>query len=167
MLAEKLRILAHPPMLWSNFIATLALTAVFGAVMHFWDVVIIDEMYDAGAILAHIADLTPKQRSVHAWLTGSVDVLYPLVYGGFFIGVALKAFGRTGIWWAIPSALVIPVDLFEGFTQIMLLNGHTEYIHAKVAATPIKLVLFVAGLAITSGGLFQIFRSRDARRPER
>lgn len=159
--ATLLNALSRPTVIWANFVVTLALTAVFGIVMLIWDFEIIDEMYVADAILAHVADMTATQRSVHIWLTATVDVIYPFCYGSFFIGVALKAYERAGIWLALPSLLVIPVDLFEGFTQVMLLSGHEAWVGAKSIATPTKLVLFLAGILITFSGLIKLYRSRS------
>ncbi|GAA0465231.1 hypothetical protein GCM10009096_02230 [Parasphingorhabdus litoris] len=159
-LLERLEFLTRASALWFTFASTIMLTAAFGIVMHVWDFVIIDEIYEAQVILDHVSCMTPIQRTVHIWLTATVDVLYPFLYGAFFIGVSLKAFGRTGLWLALPSFLVIPVDLFEGFTQVMLLQGHHEYVAAKVWATPAKLTLFFAGSAITAIGLVQLFRQR-------
>lgn len=163
MLAILSEFLTRPTVLWINFLVTLALTAVFGIVMYVWGFEIIDEMYVADEILAHIAEMTALQKSVHIWLTATVDVIYPFTYGAFFIGIALKAFRRAGVWFALPSILVIPVDLFEGFAQVMLLNGNDVWIGAKTVATPTKLALFFSGVLITLAGLFKLYRAPSQR----
>lgn len=121
--------------------------------MYFGQFGIIDEMYVAEDIRAHIKAMSPRQRAIHAWLTGTVDVVYPFAYGAFFIGIAIKYFGRFGIWLAIPTFLVIPADLIEGLSQAMLLTGHDSYMGVKLVATPIKLVCFICGLCVTIIGL--------------
>lgn len=136
-------------MLWVSFIATLILTLCFGLIMHIWEFGIIDEMYKAEQITRHIDAMTDRQKSVHAIMTASLDVLYPLSYGAFFIGVALRYGGRFGLWLAAPSLLCIPADLLEGLSQVMLLTGHGHYMGLKLFATPMKLALFVSGLLIT------------------
>ena len=160
LLTDRLQFLTRNRILWATFLTTLALTVMFGVVMQIWQFEIIDEMYVADQILAHIDAMTPEQREVHAWLTATIDVAYPLAYGGFFIGVALKAFPRAGLLLALPSMLVIPTDLIEGFAQVMLLSGDASYIDIKVAATPIKLMLFVVGLVITLAGLVSLYLER-------
>lgn len=159
MLAKRMEFLTRKSILWASFLATLTLTLIFGIVMQVWDFEVIDEMYVAEEILAHIHAMTHERRMVHFWLTATVDVLYPFVYGGFFIGVALKGFARAGFFLAIPSMLVIPVDLIEGFAQVMLLLGNDGYIHMKVIATPAKLALFFTGLTITAIGLVSIYNA--------
>ena len=151
-----LQSLSRPRTLWFTFISTVALTLTFGVVMKVWDFGIIDEMYHAEKIRAHIDAMNPQQRSVHAWMTGTLDVAYPLIYGAFFIGVAVKAFGRYALWLALPSIGVIPADLIEGFAQIMLLTGHENFMAVKLIATPTKLVLFVTGLLISVIGLLRL-----------
>ena len=145
--------LAQTKTLWITFWLTIALTLCFGVVMYFGQFGIIDEMYVAKYIQAHIDAMSPYQRSVHAWMTGTIDVAYPFAYGAFFIGVAVKYFGRFGLWLALPSFLVIPVDLTEGFAQIMLLTGHENFMGLKQIATQTKIVLYLSGLCITTLGL--------------
>lgn len=79
--------------------------------MYFGQFGIIDGMQSAEEISDHINAMSPDQRLMHACLTGTIDVIYPFVYSAFFIGIAIKYFGRLGIWLAVPSILVVPVDL--------------------------------------------------------
>ena len=134
---------------WFTFWLTLAQTACFGVTMMVWEFKIIDEMYDAQQLAAHIDAMSPKQRQVHAWMTSTLDVLYPLTYASFFVGITTKAFpGKMGVWLATPSLLCVPADLLEGFAQVMLLNGYDDYLQVKTTATPLKLVLFTTALVI-------------------
>lgn len=134
--------------LWTTFVATLILTLLFGIVMRVWGFSIIDEMHDPQQVLAHIDAMTPVQRTVHAWMTGTLDVAYPLVYGAFFIGMALRFLGRFGLWLALPGIAVVPVDLTEGVIQILLLTGSDNVAWMKVYVTPLKLGLWFAALLI-------------------
>lgn len=148
-----LAVLSQTRLLWASFIATIVLTISFGIVIYLGDFGIIDEMYIADDIRAHIDAMLPAQRVLHAWMTGTLDVAYPFAYGAFFIGVAVRFLGRLGPWFALPGILVIPADLTEGFAQIMLLTGHDGFMALKVVATQIKLTLFLSGLLITIVGL--------------
>jgi len=157
---KTLTFLAQTKTLWFTFILTVILTIIFGIVMHFGQFVIIDEMFAAKDITAHIDAMSFHQRMVHAWLTGTIDVLYPFAYGAFFIGIAVKEFGRFGFWLALPSILVIPADLVEGLAQVMLLTGQDAFMGLKLIATPIKLVLYIFGLCVTILGLIFAFSKR-------
>ena len=131
--------------LWITFWTTLIMTMIFGLIMQVWGFEIIDEMYDATAILAHIDAMTSAQRTAHIWMTATLDVAYPLSYGALFIGMALRFFGKAALWIALPSMLVIPVDLTEGIVQVFLLNGYSDIAYLKEIVTPLKLLLFVWG----------------------
>lgn len=152
--------LSRPKTLWILFFATLVMTLAFGLVMYIWEFGIIDEMYNAEHIRAHIEAMTPKQRKVHAWMTATLDVAYPFAYGGFFIGVALKAFKRAGLWLALPAMLVIPADLIEGVSQVFLLTGHEGFMPVKLIATPTKLILYITALMIAVIGLIKLATRR-------
>ena len=160
----RLDILAQTKMLWWTFSLTLAMTACFGFVMHIWQFSIIDEMFVADDIRAHISAMSQTQRTVHAWMTGTLDVAYPFAYGGFFIGVAMRYFGKYGIYLAVPSLLCIIADLSEGVAQIMLLTGHEAWMSVKLIATPIKFSLFITGALIALAGLFLSLKQQLRRK---
>jgi hypothetical protein len=155
-----LKSLSDVRVLWGSFALTLILTLGFGVVTHLWQFAIIDEMYVAEEIRDHIEAMTKEQRHVHAWMTGTLDVAYPFAYGAFFIGIALRYFGRFGLFLALPSLLCIPADLIEGLAQIMLLTGHEGWMAVKLIATPIKLLLFGTGLVVSLFGLGLALRHR-------
>ena len=95
-----------------------------------------------------LRSLTPEQVQVHIWTTAVVDVLYPLAYGSFFAGVALTFYRHFGLFLAIPSFLVIPVDIAEGLVQIYALRGSEDWLDYKAFLTPAKFALFYLGFAI-------------------
>lgn len=164
MLINMLNFLAKPKILWFTFAAVVVLSVGFALVTRHWNFGIIDEMYVAEEIRHHIAAMSAKQRLVHAWMTATLDVAYPFAYGGFFIGVAMRYFGRFGLFLALPSMAVIPIDLLEGLSQIMLLNGQKGFMALKLWMTPIKLILFLAGFLITMVGLLRGAISNFKRR---
>lgn len=132
------------------------MTGFFGLIMHIWEFVIIDELYNASVILSHIGQLTPYQIRVHIWMTATLDVAYPFAYGFLFIGVALRAFKKYQAWLIMPSIVVIPIDLLEGIVQVFLLLGHEEIVVLKTILTPLKLIFFSCGCFIFILGLLQI-----------
>ena len=138
--------LTNPRTLWRLFFTLIFMTIAFLVVMLFWDFEIIDEMSNPDAIVAHIEAMSMEQRTVHAWMTGTLDVAYPFVYASLFAGMALRHFGRWGPLAAAPNALVIPADLIEGATQVLLLNGAYEWAWVKAYVTPAKLALFSFGV---------------------
>ena len=149
--------------LLSMFWATLTMTITFGVIMQVWQFEIIDEMSDPEQIRAHVAAFSETQKTVHAWMTATLDVADPLAYGSLFIGMALRFFGRIGFWLALPSLLVIPVDLAEGYVQVTFLMGDDSLLHLKSILTPLKLALFIPGLIIALVGAGIAFKERRSK----
>ena len=150
---------------WLLFWLTIVETACFGIIMGLWQFHIIDEMYHAQDILAHIASMTPLQRQVHRWMTATLDVLYPFTYASYFIGMAYKAFpAPTAFWLSLPAILCIPVDLVEGYSQVLLLSGgHDEMVSLKVVVTPLKLVLSITSLVVSLVGVVRLQTRKERR----
>ena len=138
--------------LWMLLAATVLLTYAFQFLAGQLGIVFIDNMSSPDDAMAAIAGFTADQRSAHAWITGTVDVAYPLAYGLFFAGTALHFFPNAGRYLCWPLLAVIPVDLLEGLVQIMALIGNDGGIGAKAILTPLKFGLLLAGLAIAIAG---------------
>ncbi|MEM7077784.1 MAG: hypothetical protein AAF513_04050 [Pseudomonadota bacterium] len=68
--------LTRPKVLWVLFALLVIETLAFGVIMRVWEFMIIDEMSDPQAILKHVNAMTDLQRSVHAWMTATLDVAY-------------------------------------------------------------------------------------------
>ncbi|MEP6342880.1 MAG: hypothetical protein ABJ275_06145 [Maricaulaceae bacterium] len=142
------------------FILFVLESLAFAVVMAVWDFQIIDEMSDPTLIKAHIEAMSEGQRAVHAVMTGTLDVAYPLTYGALFAGVALKVFRPT---FTVPSLLVVPVDLTEGVVQVMALNGDMSGLWLKSYVTPLKLILFVGAIVIAILALIKLWKARLRR----
>ena len=143
---------------WSG-LAFVGLTIAFGIWIQNYDLNIIDEISDPEQIKAVVAAMTPEQRSAHWWMTLSLDYFYPLAYGAFFAGLALRYFGAAGLWLVIPSMIVVPADIIENTVQLFILSGDHSLIGVKAIATPIKLVSFiVAALIALIALIFAVYR---------
>lgn len=144
--------------LWLSFSAYLGITLAFLVIMRVWDFQVIDEMFSKEAILAHIDAMSAQQRRVHAIATATLDVVYPFAYGTFQAGMAYRYLANWGRWVAPLSLFCIPVDLIEGFAQVMLLTGSEQYVDLKVVVTPIKLALYLPGLGFTIAAIVIAYR---------
>ncbi|MEM9622158.1 MAG: hypothetical protein AAF993_10945 [Pseudomonadota bacterium] len=138
--------LTRSDVLWISFIAYVCLSLGFVLVMQAWDFLVIDELFIADDILAHLAGMSALQKEVHVLTTATLDVAYPFAYGIFQAGMAYRFLGRWGKWIAPLSLICIPIDLVEGFAQVMLLSGALDYVDLKVIVTPMKLAVYVPGL---------------------
>ncbi len=155
-----MKFLTKPTTLWVLFGLFIVETLSFGLIMALWDFTIIDEMSDPEIIRQHIREMNDTQRSVHAWMTATLDVAYPLTYGSLFAGLALRAFKPT---FSVPATAVIPVDLAEGVVQVMALTGGESLLWLKAYLTPLKLLLFVAAMMIAIFAVVRALRNRLRR----
>lgn len=148
--------------IWSG-LAFVGLTIAFGIWIQRYDLHIIDEISDPDQIRAVVAAMTPEQMSAHWWMTLSLDYFYPLAYGSFFAGLALRYFGAAGLWIIVPSMIVVPADIIENTVQLFILSGDQSLIGVKVFVTPIKLVSFiVAGLIALIALIYAVYRRFSA-----
>ncbi|MEO1552654.1 MAG: hypothetical protein AAFR82_01875 [Pseudomonadota bacterium] len=153
--------LKHPRTLWGLFILFVLESLGFGIIIMVWDFTIIDEMSNPEKISAHIAAMSETQRQVHAWMTATLDVAFPLTYGPLFAGLALQQFRPA---FAVPAIAVIPIDLAEGIVQVMTLLGDESLLWLKAYVTPLKLVLFLAAIVIGVAALGLGVRRRRQKR---
>lgn len=138
--------------IWTG-LAFLGLTIAFGMWIQRYDLHIIDEISNVEQIRKVVAAMTPEQMSAHWWMTLTLDYFYPLAYGAFFAGVALRYFGKAGIWLALPALICVPADVIENTVQLFILSGDDSLIGVKAVMTPIKLVTFIIAALIALVGL--------------
>jgi hypothetical protein len=134
-------------------LAFLGLTLAFGVWIEAYDLHIIDEISDPDQIRAVVAAMSDEQRSAHWWMTLVLDYFYPLAYGGFFAGMALRFFGKAGPWLALPALICIPADVIENTVQLFILAGDDSLIWLKAIMTPLKLAAFIPAALIALIGL--------------
>ena len=94
------KLITHSTTLWVLFLLFVAQSIGFAIIMWIWDFGIIDEMSDPEKVRAHIEEMSAGQRQVHAWMTATLDVSYPLTYGPLFAGLALRALSPL---YAVPA----------------------------------------------------------------
>jgi hypothetical protein len=134
-------------------VATVLLTALFPVVAGHFGLTLLDAVADPAEARALITGLTGEQRQAHAWITGTLDVAYPLAYGALFLGAALRFFPRKGVLLAIPILIGIPADFLEGLVQILALTGQVDWLAAKAVLTPVKGGTFVYGAVLALLGV--------------
>lgn len=88
-----------------------------------------------------MARYTPYQRDVHAHATLLYDGLYPLAYGAFFAGLAIRLGGRSARWvaWTMLGGMI--ADFAENSIQLLALGGRADLLGAKTVITPLKFAL--------------------------
>jgi len=138
--------------LWILFGATILLTVSFQVVANIWELTLIDAISDPTEARLAISSMSPHQHTIHAWVTSTLDVAYPFVYGAFFIGSCHKFYEEWAWALAAPIYLLIPTDLIEGVVQVLALTSTADWLDAKSILTPLKTMLFLFGLSTTVTG---------------
>jgi hypothetical protein len=95
---------------------------------------------------ALLARLSPWQRDIHAHATLIYDGLYPLAYGAFFAGLAMRLGGASARWVALVMLAGMICDYAENIIQLLALSGRADWLDGKTVITPLKFAF--VGLAI-------------------
>jgi len=151
--------------LWVVFVASLLITFLFPVLAAQTGLVFLDGLSDPADARSLISSWTDEQRGLHALITATLDVLYPLVYGAWFAGSALCFYSRAGVWLAWLFAVLVGVDLLEGVVQVLALLDIADVLAAKQVLTPAKFLLFFVGLAVVAGGWMLWFIKRLRGKP--
>ena len=139
--------LTRIPVLWTLFIVAFLITNGFALLAPQVGGPYLDSLWNGAQAEARLAEMTDSQRSAHFWITVLLDTAYPLAYGGFLAGMALRFFGAFGRLASLPAFATIIVDLTENTVQALALSGAADVLDAKTWMTPLKFYLFgLAGL---------------------
>lgn len=158
--------LAEINFLWFSFVATLLMTCAFQVLVQQFDLILLDGISNQADVQSAITDMSDQQKNIHAWMTGTLDLLYPIAYGCLFIGSAYRFYPSKGLLLALPGAICIPVDLIEGVVQITALTDLADWTVLKPLLTPLKELLFVTGFLITISGWVKWSYLKISSRPQ-
>lgn len=158
--------LTRTPVIWALLVLQIVIGFGFGVFRDAAGGQLLDMQMTGEASRAILAGMTEAQRSAHFWITVLLDTAYPLAYGGFFAGMALRFFGRYGTLASLPAFGAIVVDLAENTVQALALSGAADVLDAKDWITPFKygLVMVAAVIALVAVGiaLWRMVRKRAA-----
>jgi len=158
--------LKRTPVIWTLFVLMIVIGAGFGVFNKAAGGTFLDVTASAVQAREILAGMTAEQRDVHFWVTVLLDTAYPLAYGGFLAGMALRFFGSYGKAAAVPAFATIIVDLTENMVQALALKGSADVLDAKEWLTPLKFGLFSLAAAIALVALIiaivNLFRRKQA-----
>ena len=147
--------LARTPVMLGFLVLTLLVSAGFWPVMQAIDGALLDMISDGESAIVRLNEMSSDQRSAHFNATVTLDTIYPLAYGGLFIGLLSRL---SWSWrWILICVPIIAVlsDYAENTIQAMALSGHdASILLAKTYVTPLKSGAFMAtlGLCLVLGG---------------
>ena len=158
--------LKRTPVIWTLFVLMIVIGAGFDVFNKAVGGTFLDMTASAVQAREILAGMTAEQRDVHFWVTVLLDTAYPLAYGGFLAGMALRFFGSYGKAAAVPAFATIIVDLTENMVQALALKGSADVLDAKEWLTPLKFGLFFLAAAIALVALIiaivNLFRRKQA-----
>ncbi|MCA8901879.1 MAG: hypothetical protein KDA53_11595 [Hyphomonas sp.] len=158
--------LKRTPVLWALFVLQILIGLGFMVFREAAGGQLIDMVRSGEGARAVIAGMTDAQRTAHFWTTVLWDSAYPLAYGGFFMGMALRFFGRFGWIAALPGLATIIVDFTENTVQALALSGTADYLDVKDWLTPLKynlaLVASVIALVAVVIAIVNLIRKKRA-----
>ena len=149
--------------LWIAFGATILITIAFLITGSMWGITFLDTISDPSEARLVISSMSPDQRIIHAWITATLDVAYPLAFGALFIGSAYKFYKNSGRFIALPFFVLVPTDLLEGIVQVLALTGTMDLVDAKAVLTPLKTILLLLGITTTTVGCIVWLVARTQR----
>lgn len=85
---------------------------------------------------------------VHQFISGRLDMAYPLAYGLFFASLAIRFSRSHSLLLAVPMALAAGFDVAENLTQLQGLAGDEAALGAKSFLTPVKFAFVALGMAV-------------------
>jgi len=147
--------LAHTPVILGFLVLTLLVGAGFWPVMQAIDGTLLDMISDGEDAIVRLNEMSPDQRSTHFNATVTLDVIYPIAYGGLLIGLLSRlAWSWRWVLICIPIIGMLS-DYAENTIQAMALGGHdASILLAKTYVTPLKsgALVLTLGLCLVLGG---------------
>ena len=145
---KMLAFFARTPVLVGTFILMLAVVAGFVQAQGLLNSTLLDMDMSGPVAQQHLSELSADQRNIHFWTTLILDTLYPIAYGGFFGGLAVRFGGKRATLAALPMMLGVLCDFIENVTQMLALKGFDGLLVAKTVLTPLKFGLVYLGILI-------------------
>lgn len=140
-------------------LAVIAISIAFGAVKPLIGGALLDLISHPQVNIDRLAEMNAAQRHAHIWVTLTLDSLYPIAYGGFLAGVALRFAPRYALAAASPALALMVADIVENMLIVAALLGASDLVHAKAYATHFKWWLFglaaIMSVALALGALLR------------
>ncbi len=142
-------ILAKTPSLVFLFIAQLLIGGSFFIVQNAVGGSLLDTQMNAQTAFAVLQNMSDLQKHYHIIATSTLDMIYPIVYGGLLAGIVWRFADKKKTLLIIPAIIAIFSDIIENIIQIIALSGNDDFLYFKNFITPIKygMILFVIIIA--------------------
>lgn len=146
---------ARGPVLGLSFLLTAILVGAVFPAIPVAGTTLLDLLteYDRALIQNRILEYGDEWRVMQIWSSLTVDAVFPIIYGLFFIGIAYRLrLGEWGKWLTLPAFLLVGVDYAENLQIATMLLSWPEVSDTRIAiastTTGMKNVLTQANLLI-------------------
>ena len=137
------------------FAISLICTALFPFISKKFGFEFLDAFYYPLEVTNIINSMSAEMLRMHTIATLTLDVIYPLAYGLFFVGLVSRLSSNKKLI-LIPLILIF-VDLAEGINQVVLLNLliTDTLLLLKASLTLIKFALLIISILMVTTLLFK------------
>lgn len=111
---------------------------------------LLDLQYKADNVKEARSDMAPGATRTHAAVTATLDLLFPITYGAFFLLATAAGFGSFRPWMAVAPAVAVASDLVGNGFQLWLLAdaGRVDSLAGVIASLNVaKMAAFGASIA--------------------
>jgi len=103
-------------------VASQVLGVVMLVPVAYFDIIVLDQIFSADKAREAIQSMDSFQLNLHAFGTGTADVLFPLLYVSLLAGLLYRLFPEYGTKFAAIALLLLPIDASEGAIQFFALS---------------------------------------------
>ena len=131
MMSKQTEILSRTSTLFILFILCVITLVTIQLLANFWNLTLLDEVYSTNEARELLLQMTDDQKVVHLWITASLDVIYPIVFGGLLAGLILKFLPKYGSYLILFAILGVIMDWSENLIQILALLNILDALRLK------------------------------------
>ena len=165
MLPTKIEMLTRTSVLWLLFVLCIVTLSATQYLAGFWEINLLDEIYNLDDVKNVLGEMSEEQKMAHIWITASLDLIYPIIFGGLLAGLTLRLLPKYGRYLIVPALVGVFFDLSENVVQVASLLGSTSILEAKMILTPGKMGLFLVAFVIVIIGVLKWLFSKIQRQP--
>ena len=143
-----LQFLSRWPVILFSFILMNVVGFGFIYVQQAVDGELLDMIWHAEDANARLLEMTTSQKSKHYWATAILDSVYPVAYGGFFIGLTARLTKLKNVKLIWPAICAVIFDFIENVVQLLALSGRPDFLIIKNFITPLKFSSVVLAILV-------------------
>ena len=151
----KIDALSRTYILWALFILCIITLFITRYLVNVWELSLLDEIYSLDDVRNVLNKMSEEQKVAHIWITATLDLIYPVIFGALLAGLTLRLLPKYGLYLVGPAIIGVFLDLSENVVQILALLDFHSLLGAKAILTPGKMALFLVAFLIVIIGFLK------------